>query len=59
MLSLNFFDISKSLSLNIFDFLGGGIVYVKIDFSHTKSPTAGMVSYDAGIQGTSTTDSSG
>ena len=59
MLSLNFFDLQKGLSLNILDFLGGDIVYVKNNFSHATGSIAGMVSYDAGIQRTTSTDPSG
>lgn len=59
MLSLNFFDLQKSLSLNILDFLGGDIVYVKNNFSHATGSIAGMVSDDAGIQRTTSTDPSG
>ena len=59
MLSLNFFDLQKSLSLNILDFLGGDIVYVKNNFSHATGSIAGMVSDDEGIQRTTSTDPSG
>lgn len=38
------------MSLNILDFLGGDIVYVKNNFSHATGSIAGMVSDDEGIQ---------
>ena len=47
------------MSLNILDFLGGDIVYVKNNFSHATGSIAGMVSDDAGIQRTTSTDPTG
>jgi len=39
-------------------FLGDDIVYVKNNFSHATGSIAGMVSDDAGIQRTTSTDPS-